>query len=523
MKAYIPERALYRYTRFRKSVEELLNSPEYSPILACQDFKITPKQFFEEEYWLPVKLRRQQGREGKTQVAATSYKEVLFSSKHSDICLILGNTGAGKTTWQLKAVFDCVEEKDAELAGYVPVWVDCSTNMNDLQVSLPSEADTLGTKSHFLACVAKTAGFKKVSSENIGTIEQILQQNLPILFLVDLNNAKTRQRARLAEAIENYVRDWTEHDKHKMIIAYRLHSEYAGDSTYETLRKFITETSVWTVQPLELNSAKEYYQKYKRGDKSGQEFAHWRDFIQHSDVVETPLLLHLLTTTEFSEKETRTLGQLYEKVVENLLNREKDFWVYCAKGDRRPTSIPNNLLAKLALDLVGRDQLTFSRDELIDILEDCVDENWFPQNIDDEDVFDEIIDKTILRKRGQESLAFIHDSFAYFFAAYSLRYRRYRRPQKNFVTEVCERIRESPYRWMEPMRFLGGLNCRNQCDELINALLQEYEESESSKPQFLMLATNFAVGTPDNSISNPVLARFIRCLIEVPLDWRLQR
>jgi HEAT repeat protein len=59
--------------------------------------------------------------------------------------------------------------------------------------------------------------------------------------------------------------------------------------------------------------------------------------------------------------------------------------------------------------------LTFSRDELIDIWEDFVDEKWFPKNVDEEYVFDEIIDKTILSKRGQESLAFIHDSFAYFF------------------------------------------------------------------------------------------------------------
>jgi hypothetical protein len=71
-----------------------------------------------------------------------------------------------------------------------------------------------------------------------------------------------------------------------------------------------------------LNRAQEYYQKYKRGDKSGQEFVNLTDFIaQHSDIAETPLLLHLLTAIEFTSEENRTLGQLYEKVVDNWFKK----------------------------------------------------------------------------------------------------------------------------------------------------------------------------------------------------------
>jgi len=513
MKAYTPKRDLYRYTCFRESVEEPLKPTNNTvQILACRDFGIDLKEFYE-DYWIPLKLRSVEG------IEATSPEAVLEHS--SDICLILGNTGAGKTTWQLKAVFDCVHNSSPELAEYVPVWVDCSTDMDDLPFSPLSE-------SHFLARVAKTAGLP-LNPESIDYIREILQQKLPILFLVDLNNTPPGQRIPLVKSIQTHVDGWAKYENRKMIIAYRSQSHLAGDRTYKNLSN-IPGISIWNVQPLELNQAEKYYQEHKQSNQSGQEFVNVTDFIvRYRNLIETPLLLHLLTVTEFSETESsekiETLGQFYEKVVYQWLEREeeKGHWKYCNnEDDTSAIPIAHNLLAELALALIERDQLTFTRDDLFNILRPASGKKWFPKDVFEENIFNEIIDKTILGQRGQASLAFIHDSFSYFFAAYRLRYQWYKNPSQTFLTEFRERVLKFPYRWMTPIIFLGGLNC--DYDALTNACLIESENG--SKAQFLLLAANFVANTPDGSISDEVFDEFTERLLEFhqtdQTGWRLQ-
>lgn len=518
MKAYTPKCNLYRYTCFCESVEELLKQRNNTvQILACRDFGIDLKEFYE-DYWINLKLRSVEG------VEVTSPEAIL---KHpSRIHLILGNTGAGKTTWQLKAVFDCVHNSSPELTRYVPVWVNCSENMSDLQTLLNLEDNPLETESHFLARVAQTAGLT-VNPESISYIRQNLEQKLPILFLVDLNNTPPGQRIPLA----THVDGWTKYENRKMIIAYRSQSHLAGDRTYKNLSN-IPGISIWNVQPLELNQAEKYYTKHKQSNQSGQELVNVTDFIvRYRNLIETPLLLHLLTVTEFSDTESRkkieTLGQFYEKVVYQWLEREeeKGHWKYCNnEDDTSAIHIAHNLLAELALALIERDQLTFTRDDLFNILRPAPGKKWFPKDVFEENIFNEIIDKTILGQRGQASLAFIHDSFSYFFAAYRLRYQWYKNPSQPFLTEFRERVLKFPYRWMTPIIFLGGLNCDGQYDALTNACLIESENG--SKAQFLLLATNFVANTPDGSISDGVLHELIERLIEPKeinrIEWRLQ-
>jgi len=503
MKSYVPKHNLYRYTCFSESVEELLNPVEDSPvqILACRDFDITPQKFFDEDegYWIPIQF-------GKEKEFVEPIPHEAIWQQSADICLILGNTGAGKTTWQLKSVFDCVEENDTELAGYVPVWVDCRLGMREM------DADQI------LKRIATTVGL------DVERVRQILQQEIPMLFLMDVNNARSEeQRLALAKALEDFVRKgWNRSGQNRMIIAYRSHTPRARDETEdvfdeaEEVLRNIPGISVWHIQPIAPEQAVEYYQRVK-GDLPDHELKRLTDFIsQYGEVVETPLLMHLLTFTGFSE-DVKTLGQLYQKVVARWLKREKTHWTHLkSSGVKSSTEVASTLLAELAFTLVEKDQLTLTRSECVELLKHLSKGGWLPKQyrIDEEDlinlvnlirtsnpvendspvstrdqitdilkesaiseqvdlnrILEEIVNKTIIWRRGTDILSFFHDSFAYFFAAYHLRYRQ--SGDSDFATNVCNTVMKSPYHWMETMRFLGGLDCKEQCDGLLDAFLKE--------------------------------------------------
>jgi hypothetical protein len=448
--------------------------------------------------------------------------------------LLAARSGAGKMAAGIKAFRACVvRPRSADrppLADRLPVRLRLS--------GLSAAAETLaGLRRQADADPAAARRAGQVDSPRIveellldaahlavslDCLRQWLSAGPPLLIFVDLNTADNDAiRLAVARWLCSFQEDYA-HRGHRCIVTYRS-TEIHDDAITALRQREGACFRTFDLAPIDAVNAVAYLEHLRVFESDV--YAHFdltapqRDverecrtlevFVQRyaanrESLISTPLIMELVARLRPADVETIcSLADLYERVTAALLARQG-----MTSDDDHDHAI--TAMVRLALAIIARGPTATrleGRRRLSDLLEHPEysgrgEHRWHPTGefwLGPPDALcpyyrrairpvDRYRERTLLAARD-ESVGFLHDSFVYYFAAYSLRYHDGpdRPPsdvgieQDTWPGEAAARILPQLASWEQPLEFLSGMLSAEELRSLTVPLLTAEPRPETAR------------------------------------------
>jgi|GEM_PF-1672592 len=474
MNSETPRSTRYRQTPFRRHVEQQMGwsgvldwEKSLQQVLALDELQrrvvrsraekesvfnrkiLTLERFFYRGLpdltpYIPVKVRPERDDDDRY-ADLTELIQRLDADDDRRSILLATRSGAGKTVAARKAFCDCIvaapDQPTPVLAGYLPCWIEVRETINKQD---PIE--------HLILSACALERDKQLSVE--GLRFWLVHSEFKLLLFFDLNAWAEKPRKQIVAGLRQFLETY-QGVGHRAVVAYR---SLSSDEVRETLTDS-GHFQTFDLLPLSTHRAESYLRSIRNfeDDVCGQlslptpprdieaECQQLRTLIrQHTvgragndSVISTPLLMHFCSLLDSKTlRSVRTLADLYDKVVTQLLDRE-------AEGLRRAKSrLAKNLdhvraaLTRLAVLIVSRPEGSLALTEhafrraLQEPKSGQADRRggtaWWPQEkswhksfwvkhpYSEEDV-EYLKEFSLLRMEGKE-LRFLHDSLIYYFA-----------------------------------------------------------------------------------------------------------
>ncbi len=431
-------------------------------LLGCRWSGISPHDFFYTRseglpFYIEVDVR--DVRTGRSEPLSN------FLLQDDRSIILLGGTGSGKTVVQLKCFHDCVNRGHPLSGKFRPIW---------LQPKLAGIGD-------LVQAIADTIGLTRFWSDPKHSFEKVsewLRQTGPLLLFIDLNELIESERHQLLNSVEQFL-SRPYYSKHRIIVAYRAEGAVADDSVYARLQsdppvRLGVPLLHLEMQHLPKEKALHYYRTV-RGVTLDSIDSLERFVRYHRDLIERPLLLHLITMVSV-EGSGDNLGGLFAKAVDQLVKR-------LSPHPALTHGKTLTLLDSFGRTMMERGASTLSLEEFRILLYEFNQREWWPRwpdgaRVSIDDVQHALFLKGSLITNRGERIALLHDSLIYFFAARSLLFRQHDLPF-SFKEWLGNLDKAKPYHvWKTALQMFSGLLNTEQ----LNAFIDRWASQWSEKP-----------------------------------------
>lgn len=486
--------------------------------------------------------------------------------------VLVTRSGAGKTTAARKAFLDCLYiapssdrpgPDSAPLRDYLPCWVpvcqilpqfDPIRSAADDAAKLEASLRTIGAdliEDLILRAAAPAGTPVERLRDACPGLKGWLEHGPGLLLFIDLNAFGAIERPAVARGLL-YYQDKYRH--HRCVISYRAVS--GEDQALRLLtgaassgEKLFGLYDLGTVQPVQ---AERYLRNLRRvetellqeiglplsPDRSRHDdeaCAYLGDLIRRfvhpgdreGSLISTPLLMHFVSILDEDLGSTRSVTELYCRVVGMHLRNE------ASARAMHSTSLNDEdiqvALTRLALVMIARSTTRLSERDVRLVLEKpqsfrrATDGRWWPEDrfwLKGKPLYFYrrfttgqvmgILEFSLLRSDGS-LVRFIHDSLIYYFSgAQALRHHRWPGEfppdaslEDRWAPAVLDRVAGDPTGWASPFEFLGGAATPEEFEGLAGAFLLTHPTNEHLQT----LVHKLALGASGRSGAASALSR----------------
>jgi len=321
--------------------------------------------------------------------------------------LLVGESGAGKTTEQYKLCFDLLlnikNYKTKRIIPYIiPYYSTLFTGIADITFMNPLE----NLINHDLHLDFHTE-----------EIQEFLRALQPTIFMFDLSDVEEDNEKRI-HFFKHLGDFYQRYPHHLLIIAYRTSGEIEGQTKDEILSLISArDHQVGIFRPFKFVRLKEeqiisYYSKINPQSKDISTIKNYFG----TDLTRNPLQLYLISQIPNPEG-IESKGQLYFRFVKYFFEEIK------RRSDRSKSNIEFDHILMIAEYMCDRAILRIKESEIIDILK-------LKPN-DAVPIIENLTSFGLLQRSTKTPVStsyfyrFLHDSFVFFFGAYKIRFNKY--------------------------------------------------------------------------------------------------
>ncbi|QDS97215.1 NACHT and WD40 repeat domain-containing protein [Adhaeretor mobilis] len=430
----------------------------------------------------------------------------ISSAAHPFGILLTAKSGAGKSVAQFKAMFDCHHargEQQPRLAGRQWCRLRSPKGLGETftLIDMLPFAEDLGSNS------AQQAQRRRA-------INRWLEAGPPLLIFCDLNAIDREHVEQVANALRDFQNDpLRQRQGHRCVVAYRstqrsdtafttlLGSDAFRDFEMEQLPVRLADEYVSNLRIIRQAIAGEEFEVDLQQTTRISEFANQLLMADGSSIISTPLLMHFASILDDAQLDRcQSLSDFYSAVVKKLLeNNHKNYsnrmsGVFADEAEYKTRVQLAMSRVALAIVTLGADETRLTDfDQLLRTPASWLREKSPPGRYDPPELPHylsgsllpkdakeatklriAIKEYSLLRGEGSQ-LAFLHDSFLYYFAAQALW-----QPESEDVDwaddawfdKVAAILASEPLRWRQPLQFLAGrLEDSEQCLRLVERLI----------------------------------------------------
>ena len=307
--------------------------------------------------------------------------------------MVLGSPGVGKSTFLRKMGLEALKTGGQLQRKYIPVFIELKEFKGetlDLKQAIATEFETCG----FPAAADFTAS--------------MLDQGKLLVLLDGLDEVPTHNFNQVIEHIEDFV---DQYDQNGFVVSCRI-------AAYKTSFRRFTDV---TIAEFDDDQIEQFIQRWFSSEldhQAGTAQIYW-ELLQHEEnkaakeLAQTPLLLTFLCLVYDRQQTLPNIrSKLYDKALDILLSE----WAAQKRLERNPIykdfhpDLEKQLLAEIAHNSFERDQLFFSKDDIVprmtDFLADTLDA---PKSLDGAAVLKAIeVQQGILVERATDTYSFSH-------------------------------------------------------------------------------------------------------------------
>lgn len=398
--------------------------------------------------------------------------------RRSPRLVVLGDPGAGKTTYLYHLAFMCAHRRRPEVARHIPIFIRFRELVQDL--------NRLERLEDIFPRVFKDNNFPNADQ----FIERRLRQGRCLILLDGLdevpNEADHQRMVALTQAFaRRWVREGAEGDRSNILVISSRTYSYERGEQLEGFTK--TEMMEFDTPAIEI-----FAHNWFSGDQrplAAELLTVLQGNPRFLELASNPLLLVLIAAHYERERNLPALrAELYRHCIRTRITQWNTM-----RGTHRGRfgeQIKWNMLGELALHLFrNEEQGLLSRRDLLTWLEAFAAEQRLPAGASSEDLLDEIARTSgLLQEWAIERYGFSHQTLQEFFAADAI----YQLGPEQGADQLGPHLSRSA--WKEVILLYSGLT--KNAEPLLKRIMGEAQQAAESKPLWLLAGQCLAEGAP---------------------------